>query len=420
MHEPLGKSALRVPVSLRELVDDILGTAPLVPVAVLRTRRSRRELRNAGGNLVAELVDDAVEATVLLDGERIVRWREVELELGPAGSVDDMAVLTEVLESSRLALSASPSKLGRALAEPLARRSGRKGPAPRTAGEVVTAYLAQQLGVLQSSEQAVRADAPDAVHKTRVATRRSRSAMKTFRRLFDPSVVDDLRTELAWLAALLGEPRDAEVLLERLEKALDGVEADLVVGPVRERILGMLQGDHDAGRAALLSALDGRRYERLLTELIEVVQRPPYRGDLATDASGDVIAELAGRAAVSVVKVAKQAKGADVVERDVIIHEIRKKAKAARYADEAAAVVLGGKGAAPQWTALQEALGDYQDGVVAVEALQRACGQARAAGEDTFTYGVVVERENAAGRAIRAQYGELLDAALRRGKGVRR
>lgn len=419
VHEPAGSSPARIPASLRELLADLIGTAPLVPVAVLRTRRVRRELLDEPGALVAELVDDTVEATVLLDGERIVRWREVELELGPAGSEEDLEVLSEALRRSHLLDSDSPSKLGRALAEPLARRGGRKGRQPRTAGEVVTAYLGQQLGVLQAYEAAVRQDAPDAVHKTRVATRRARSALKTFGGLYDPTVTDHLRAELSWLAALLGGPRDAEVLRERLGASLGAVEERFVVGPVRERLLGMLESDHEEGRRALVAGLDSRRYERLLTELTEAVQRPPYLGDLAADPPGDVIAAMTGKASGAVVKAAARARDAEPDERDVVIHEIRKRAKAARYADEAAAPVAEGKGAAKAWTALQEALGDYQDGVVAIDAILRACTAARAAGEDTFTYGVLVEQEAASGRAIRERYDDLLAAALKRGKGVR-
>ena len=415
---PLG-SAVRVPAALRELVADVIGTAALVPVSILRTRRSRRELLDSAGDLIAELVDDTVEATVLLDGERIVRWREVELELGPAGTDADLDVLTQALLASRLVVSTAPSKLGRALAEPLGRRGDAAATPRPTAGEVVMAYLADQLGVLQALEPAVRVDSPDAVHKTRVATRRARSVMKTFRDLFDPSVDEHLRGELKWLADLLGGPRDAEVLLARLEALLADVDPTYVIGPVPDRLLGMLRADHDASRATLIAALDGRRYERLLAELTEAVMRPPYLGDLAHAPAPDVVARFAGKASAAVRRTAARASDADADERDVIIHDIRKRAKAARYADEAVAPVLRSKGAAPAWTRLQEALGDYQDGVVAVETIQRACATARAAGEDTFTYGVLVEREAAAGRAIRSQYEDLLRAALRRSKKVR-
>jgi CHAD domain-containing protein len=181
-----------------------------------------------------------------------------------------------------------------------------------------------------------------------------------------------------------------------------------VVGPVRDRLLGMLRADHDASRARLVAGLDSRRYERLLSELTEAVIRPPYLGELAHAPAPDVVARLSGKAAAAVVRTAQKAKAAEPAERDEIIHDVRKRAKAARYADEAVTPVLGVKGAAPAWTKLQEALGDYQDGVVAIETIQRACGEARAAGEDTFTYGVLVEREAAEHRRIREQYEALL------------
>ena len=418
VHEPLG-SAVRVPASLRALVADVIGTAALVPVAILRTRRARRELLDAEGVLVAEVVDDAVEATVLPDGERIVRWREVELELGPAGTEDDLAALTAALERGGLVRSAATSKLARALAEPLRRRQDPAGSLAATAGDVVVAYLAEQLGVLQASEGNVRVDAPDAVHKTRVAPRRARSALKTFARLFDPSVTDHLRAELAWLADLLGAPRDAEVLLERLTELVASADPAYVEPAVGDRLLAMLRDEHDAGRARLVAGLDSRRYERLLAELTEAVTHPPYLGELAADPAADVLARMSGRAAAAVQRAAEKARAAEPAERDEIIHDIRKRAKAARYADEAVAPALGGKGAAPAWTRLQEALGDYQDGAVAIATILRACAAARAAGEDTFGYGVLVEREAAAGRAIRERYEALLKEALRRSKKVR-
>lgn len=420
MHEPLGNSAARVPVSLRAAVTDIIGSEPVVPVAILRTRRTRRELLDADGALVAEIVDDSVEATVLLDGERIIRWREVELELGPAGDLDTLDALTCVLEASRLIRSTNPSKLGRALAEPLARRDPDTTGREVTAGEVVMTYVGTQLGVIQATEPAVREDTADAVHRMRVATRRTRSTLKTYRDLFDPTVVDDLRHELSWLADCLGVPRDAEVLLARATALLDDLDPSLIVGPVRQRLLGMLREDHTEGRRRLNTALDSRRYERLLTDLAEFVQTPPYLGELAHTPAPDTVLALTGRAAGKVIRTAREAEAAEPPERDIAIHDVRKKAKVARYADEAATPVRQGKGAARAWTAVQEALGDHQDGVVAVEAYLRAARAARTAGEDTFTYGVLVERENAAARAIQDGYGDLLHAALKRAKAVQR
>ena len=81
----------------------------------------------------------------------------------------------------------------------------------------------------------------------------------------------------------------------------------------------------------------------------------------------------------------------DAADRDAAIHEARKAAKRARYAAEAAAPALGGpaRRQAAQAKELQQLLGDHHDSVVARAVLLDLTGQARAAGEDTFTYGLM-------------------------------
>ena len=109
------------------------------------------------------------------------------------------------------------------------------------------AYLAEQVGGIVGREADVRADAPDAVHKARVATRRLRSALRTFRRLLDRDVTDPLRDEVRWLATALGAPRDAEVMKARILAALDALPEEEVIGPVRERVVTELDRRHAEG-----------------------------------------------------------------------------------------------------------------------------------------------------------------------------
>ena len=51
------------------------------------------------------------------------------------------------------------------------------------------------------------------------------------------------------------------------------------------------------------------------------------------------------------------------------------------------------KEALAAWVDLQELLGDHQDAVVARAELRRIAAAARAAGEDTYSYGVLIGRE---------------------------
>ncbi|MBK7720938.1 MAG: CYTH and CHAD domain-containing protein [Austwickia sp.] len=416
IREPLGRSSARVPAALRAEVAQVLGNRPLVPIAVLRTRRTERRLLAADGTALVVIADDQVEATVLLGGERIHRWREVEAEL-----VDgDAAILEEVAQrllSAGLTPAAGPSKVGRAMAEVL---TDLAHPGPATAGAVALDYVAAQVGVLQALEPAVRDDHPDAVHKARVATRRLRSALRTFRPLFDRTVTDPLREDVAWLTGVLGAPRDAEVMRDRLLGVADGLEPELVVGPVLARLHQTLGGEHARAHAALVTALDGRRYERLMADLVEVLVRPPF----VAAAAGPAARQLPGLVAKESKGVLKTANVAatseDAEERDEAIHDIRKRAKAARYAAEAAGSVVGARAdrLASAWTDLQEALGDYQDSVVAREVIMRICGEARTAGEETFSYGVLAERETAVARAVRDQYAGMLAKALKAARRV--
>src|SRR2546423_3425413 len=101
--------------------------------------------------------------------------------------------------------------------------------------DAITAYLSQQRDAIRSNDPGVRAGDPDAVHDMRVATRRSRSTLRTFRPLFDPTV-QRLRDELRWLGQALGQVRDGDVMAARLAAALAAQPPELVVGPGADRI----------------------------------------------------------------------------------------------------------------------------------------------------------------------------------------
>ena len=97
--------------------------------------------------------------------------------------------------------------------------------------------VAEQVEQLLVWDRAVRADVYDSVHQMRVTTRKIRSLLQAseecvrpFRRRLDPRRV-------ASAGRRLGVARDAEVLAERYEKALDELPGELVRGPVRERLV---------------------------------------------------------------------------------------------------------------------------------------------------------------------------------------
>lgn len=415
---PLGRSAALVPSELHELVAPVIGGDALVPVAQLKTRRTRRELKAADGTVVALVEDDVVEATTYLDGERIHRWREVEVELVD-GTPEQLTAVVQALTAKGLVVSDSPSKLSRALAEPLARITAGSAD-DRTAGEVVLAYVAAQVGVLQAQQQGLVEDAKDSVHKARVATRRLRSTFKTYRPLLDRVETDPIGEEVKWLTGVLGEPRDAEVLLARLTGLVDTLESDLVVGGAADYIRDTLTREHAEAHKRMVAALGSARFERLMADLTDLVLHPPLL-PAAAEPAAEMLPALVAKSSAKVVRQATvAARMEDGPERDEAIHEIRKLAKAARYAAEAAGKSAGpkAKAVAGAWTDLQEALGDHQDSVVSRAAVMRL---ARAAAEkrvDTFTFGVLAEREYAVARSVEARYVPLLEDARKAAKKI--
>src|SRR5207302_6077556 len=116
----------------------------------------------------------------------------------------------------------------------------------------LTAYLRAQRDAIRDNDQGVRDGDPEAVHDMRVATRRMRSTLRTFRPLLDATRTEPLRRELHWLAGLLGAVRDGDVMAARLAEAIAAEPPDLVLGPVGERIQEQLSARTAADRGQLV------------------------------------------------------------------------------------------------------------------------------------------------------------------------
>ena len=260
------------------------------------------------------------------------------------------------------------------------------------AGEVVLAYLGEQVAAISHCDPLVRRDEPDAVHQMRVATRRARSVLQAFGQIIERQATRPLGEELKWLAATLGQARDSEVLLAGFTAELAAIPPALVVGPVQGRVKAHFATGYAQARTAALQALDGERYLHLLDDLDTLLADPPLT-PLAGRRASKVLAGPVRQARRRLRRALAAVPAAE--DQDAAIHEARKAAKRARYAAEAAVPALGGKARRQAaWTKeIQQLLGDHHDSVVARAVLLELAGQARAAGEDTFTYGVMHQRK---------------------------
>ena len=246
-------------------------------------------------------------------------------------------------------------------------------------------YLRTQAGVIADRADDVLVDAPDAVHRSRVATRRARSALRTFAPLFTKGRLRGLSNELAWHADHLGAPRDAEVLKERLLTRVNDLDDAEIAGPVRRRLGDALDATHEHAHRSLVESMGTERYAALRANLADFVADPPLRKD-GRRATRDRLVDLLDGAIERVRRL--EARAAEIGDDVHRWHEVRKAAKAARYCSEALVPVLGdhGEQLLRAWEAVTEALGEFQDTVVAESYLATAAVRAREVGEPADTY----------------------------------
>jgi CHAD domain-containing protein len=238
--------------------------------------------------------------------------------------------------------------------------------------DLIRRAMARSTIRLVARDSLVRAgEDPEGVHDARVATRRLRSDLRTFRSLLDPAWGASLREELGWIGGLLGPVRDAEVLKARLKARIEGASGPgMASGKV---LLDDLEADRLEARRRLLDGIRSDRYPTLVEGLVSGSLDPRTRRAVEdpAEAAGPLMARP-WRALVRGVR------GLDPDPADGALHAVRIKAKRVRYAAEAFAPAFG-KPARRLGTAakkLQDVLGGHQDAVVAASWLAERGGDA--------------------------------------------
>jgi CHAD domain-containing protein len=425
---------------------------PLSPLARVETTRRVTNLLDESGAVLAEIADDEVAATDAREGTARL-WREWEVELGEAapGTPEARTALLDAIEE-RLrpvgaTVSPSVSKLAQALgrtglgapgpagaAETTGAASGSSGaPVPPAEGSsaaaVVTAGIGELVAQVIDLDPAVRADDDDAVHRLRTTVRRLRNALATHRALYDEPELESLRDSLSRFGAVLGETRDLEVRLDWAAEALDDLASDRGVDDpdARRRLVDDTRAEHDAAHRRLVAAMSSAPYFRLLDALDAFTAAAPVVDGAAAPGAPMPRKEAkkalrkTGRRALKREVKAREARrvlGPDIVAAASALgalHDARKAARRLRHAAEfstaGAAGVLGGRAEelGDRAEELQDALGWHRDASLFAEFVLLTSRRAEAAGESSFTYGVLYQRSvDQARRAL-----ELADDARR-------
>jgi CHAD domain-containing protein len=414
IQEPLGDPDV-VPPALRRFVEVHARGRRLVPVVRIATRRTATHLLDAQGRVLLELADDDVTASRLGGdgdgGDTVTAWHELEAEL-----VDGDHALLDAVEARLLAagarISTSRSKLARALGDRVA-APATAALALGSAGKALVDYLREQVDSLTAQDPLVRADAPDAVHQMRVGCRRMRALLAAYRGVLDADSVAPLREELRWLGEVLGAARDSEVVRDRLRAEAAELPAELVLGPVERRIVETFATRYRRAHDQALEEMDGPRYFALLDALDALVATPPL-GPNAPLPAGEVYRARLVKTWKRTARLTREARAQeDAGAREHQLHEVRKSAKRARYAAEAARRILGDQAQAygKAMKAVQEVLGEHQDSVVARGELLRLGVDAQADGDNAFTFGLLYGHEQARAAQALARFDDAWKAA---------
>ncbi len=360
------------PSAALEMVLPWARSEPLAVVARIETRREKTLVRNADRRLVCEIADDDVHGFV--DGETPMHFREIEVETPEDGDPAVSGRVVKRLRTGGASWSPNLPKIVRVLGE-LGAAPADLAPAPHLDRHATTADLVRA-SISTAVESFIHNDAlvrdgqdPEGVHRARVATRRLRSHLQTFRSLVDEEWSESLRAELQWLGTQLGHVRDADVLLSKIEARGADLWEDL--RPASGALTDRLRAARDRDHAALLEAMRSPRYVALLDDLIDAARSPHMRDPRPDALAKDSVRRLTRRpwkrlrAAVEALPRSPS---------NTELHEVRKRTKRTRYAYEATAPIIGkpARRAANRLTKLQDLLGDHHDATVAIEWLHSA------------------------------------------------
>ena len=345
--------------------------ATLSPIFTVRVVRRQRTFEYGGATIEMAVDEGEVQA-----GERTRRISEVELEL-KAGDCDPMFDLArELSKTAPLYLSFDgKASQGQGLIDGTDRSPRRHDKAPLarglTAAGAFQAIARNTLVQIAANGVVLReADSVEAVHQLRVAVRRLRSTISTFKNLVDDDRTDDIAAELKWLAAACDDARDFDVFAADAA-ALDDPALDLAP------LLTAIEAARARGHAKACAAVASGRFRELVLETTAWVETGAWltQGGKASAKRRDMPAERFAAKALERRRKALLKRGADLqAQDDAGRHEARIAAKKLRYAAEAFSALFdaaAAKAFIKGLKRLQDQLGLMNDAAVAAALVER-------------------------------------------------
>ncbi len=418
----LGRQGLNLQVLNETPFAQLLSEAgpDLKPIFTTRMQRTRRLIREPEGEIEAALDRGAIEA----DG-RAAQVCELELELkaGDPQALFGLARRLAKSESLRLSFETKAERGFRLLAANAPAAFQGEPPRLKASMSVAQAFAAiggrglRQLTANACTLRALRR--PEALHQTRVAIRRLRTAFKLFEAAARDGDYDRLNSELKWLAGELDNARDLDVMI-----------AD-TFRPAAERFHGQ-EGLAELGKR--MHAVRGKAYDRALKAL----DSPRFLAltlDLSAWLDGGAWRDPAGPAAAPIGRFARA--GLERLRRQIkrraqgltrlspeLRHRLRIRAKRLRYAVEFFGDLYEDAPGRDRFThtlkRLQDALGLLNDlevarrqGLILAESGGRPAGDSAAEGaRQAFAAGLMIGVRARTQKPLLKKADRLLDKLL--------
>ncbi|MDQ3166926.1 MAG: CHAD domain-containing protein, partial [Actinomycetota bacterium] len=249
----------------------------------------------------------------------------------------------------------------------------------------------------------------DGLHQMRITARRLRSCLAACRPLLDERTARRLESELRWLGQELSEIRDLEVMRERLLAAVAAEPASATTRRMATVVRSSLRKAERLAQRRSQAALNSDRHARLRAALEALLDEPPFTPRARKKAVKVLDHRLtrSWRRLTTRVAAADESSGS---AHDEALHAVRKASKRLRYAAELTEPTLGKPAdrLRKRAQAMQKALGDHQDSIVA-RAWYERLGREATSTAAAFGFGRLHAREQSAAGTYVAAYGEAVD-----------
>ncbi|RWY68733.1 CHAD domain-containing protein [Rhizobium sp. WSM1325] len=199
----------------------------------------------------------------------------------------------------------------------------------------------------------------EALHQARVALRRLRSAFSLFKPLLEGDEPSGLQREFRWLAGVLGEARNLDVLLTKAK------DPDL---------RAQLKDARNKAYGDAVEALESARARALMLDFNEWLHCHLDRAGGSATSEDASVSEFAARALDKMRKKLKKHGSALAETDDEHRHQVRKDAKKLRYAAEFFGSLFDDKRGARRHRKFIAAMGDLQDHLGALNDLATGPG----------------------------------------------